>query len=29
MRHFNDIRDYLDGAGHDVTLHDDELLCVE
>lgn len=29
MRHFDDIRDYLDGAGHDVTLHDDGLMCVE
>lgn len=29
MRNFDDIRDYLDGAGHDVTLHDDDLVCVE
>ena len=29
MRDFNDIRDYLDGAGHEVTLHDDDMLAVE
>ncbi|HEY4583690.1 MAG TPA: hypothetical protein VIG88_12665 [Lysobacter sp.] len=29
MRDFNDIRDYLDGAGHEVTLHDDAMLAVE
>ena len=29
MRHFDDIRDYLDGAGHDVTVHDDGLMCIE
>lgn len=29
MRDFDDIRDYLDGAGHDVTVHDDGMLCVE
>ncbi|TZF89977.1 hypothetical protein [Cognatilysobacter lacus] len=29
MRHFEDIRDYLDGSGHDVTLHDDGMMCVE
>lgn len=29
MRHFDDIRDYLDGAGHDVTLHDDGMMCIE
>lgn len=29
MRHFDDIRDYLDGSGHDVTVHDDGLMCIE
>ncbi|HEY4560247.1 MAG TPA: hypothetical protein VIG54_05860 [Lysobacter sp.] len=29
MRDFNDLRDYLDGAGHEVTLHDDDMLAVE
>mgnify|MGYP003577530962 CR=1 FL=1 len=29
MRDFNDLRDYLDGAGHEVTLHDDGMLAVE
>ncbi len=29
MRDFNDLRDYLDGAGHEVTLHDEDMLAVE
>ncbi|GAB6195711.1 hypothetical protein [Lysobacter xanthus] len=29
MRDFDDIRDYLDGAGHEVTVHDDGLMCIE
>lgn len=29
MRAFDDIRDYLDGTGHDVTVHDHDLMCVE
>ncbi|GAB2516019.1 hypothetical protein [Lysobacter humi (ex Lee et al. 2017)] len=29
MRDFDAIREYLDGAGHDIKLHDDEMMCVE
>ncbi|AXK71532.1 hypothetical protein DWG18_04000 [Lysobacter sp. TY2-98] len=29
MRDFEDIREYLDGAGHELTTHDDGMVCVE
>lgn len=29
MRDFQAIRDYLDGEGYDIRLHDDGVMCVE
>lgn len=29
MRDFQAIHDFLDGAGYDLRMHDDEMMCVE